>query len=297
MNDDFKFEDDIGDKPKRTRASKKFSLIISILVGLFFGITVFIIVSLLINKDNKKEVPITTLDIEDKTVQEVYKKYSYEGLGNYDPVFIKNKSLDQESMTNQDKYLLALSLIKETDLIDPNITKDNKKVYYLTPDIIREKMKELFGMEAKYTRDATIENYIFPFTKDNMNTANITYDTTSARFEVIFNKLTEEVNNIPTNRNYYKELSKAEIKESKLVLTEKIVYVKCEENQSVEEVNKTYKCDLFKDYDKTIKIDELLNVKESGLKLDTLKETNTIKYIFTKSDSGEYIYESSNIES
>ena len=297
MNDDFKFEDNIGGKPTRTRASKKFSLIISILVGLFFGITVFIIVSLLMNKDNKKEVPITTLDIEDKTVQEVYNKYSYEGLGTFDPVFIKNKSVDQESMTNQDKYLLALSQIKETDLIDPNITKDNKKVYYLTPDIIREKMKELFGDEAKYTRDATIENYIFPFTKDNMNTANIKYDTTSARFEVIFNKLTEEVNNIPTNRNYYKELSKAEIKESKLVLTEKIVYVTCEENESLEESDKkTYTCELFKDYDKTISIDTLNNVKEEEIKLDTLKETNTIEYVYTKLNNGNYIFDYSTIE-
>ena len=282
MNDDFKFEDNIGGKPTRTRASKKFSLIISILVGLFFGITVFIIVSLLMNKDNKKEVPITTLDIEDKTVQEVYNKYSYEGLGTFDPVFIKNKSVDQESMTNQDKYLLALSQIKETDLIDPNITKDNKKVYYLTPDIIREKMKELFGDEAKYTRDATIENYIFPFTKDNMNTANIKYDTTSARFEVIFNKLTEEVNNIPTNRNYYKELSKAEIKESKLVLTEKIVYVTCDkEEEKIGETERvqeeTYKCNLYKDYNKTIQIDKLENIYKKGIEIKSLKETNIVR--------------------
>ena len=105
------------------------------------------------------------------------------------------------------------------------------------------------------------------------------------------------LNNIPTNRNYYKELSKAEIKESKLVLTEKIVYVTCEENESLEESDKkTYTCELFKDYDKTISIDTLNNVKEEGIKLDTLKETNTIEYVYTKLNNGNYIFDYSTIE-
>ena len=53
---------------------------------------------------------------------------------------------------------------------------------------------------------------------------------------------------------------------------------------------------LFKDYDKTISIDTLNNVKEEGIKLDTLKETNTIEYVYTKLNNGNYIFDYSTIE-
>ena len=301
MNEEFKFEEDIGDTPKRSRASKKFSTIVAILVGLFFGITVFIIVSLLTHKEIQKEVPSTKVDINDEIVENLYEKFSYNQYGNLDPIFIKTKSLDLDSISNKDKYILALSLIKEDDLLDLNIVKSNKKVYYITPDVIRDNMKQFFGDEVKYTRDTTINNYIFGFEKDGMNTANIVYDTSSARFEVIFTKKTDIKEDIPTNRNYYSEITDAEIKENNLILTEKIVYVTCEEEEEkIEDVEQiqpqSYKCNLYKDYNKTIQIDKLENLDKNGIKTKSLKETNIIRYTFSKNNSGEYIFESSEIE-
>ena len=301
MNDEFKFEEDIGDTPKRSKASKKFSTIVAILVGLFFGVTVFIIVSLLTHKDVQKEIPSTKVNIDDEIVENLYNKFSYNQYGYLDPIFIKTKSIDQESISNKDKYILALSQIKEDNLLDLGIVKSNKKVYYITPDIIRDKMKELFGDEAKYTRDTTINNYIFNFEKDGMNTADIAYDTSSARFEVIFTKKTDIKEDIPTNRNYYSELTDAEIKENNLILTEKIVYVTCDkEEEKIGETERvqeeTYKCNLYKDYNKTIQIDKLENIYKKGIEIKSLKETNIVRYTFTKNSSGDYIFKSSEIE-
>ena len=292
MKDEFKFEEDIGDEPTRTKASKKFTNIVSILVALFFGITVFVIVSLLINKNTPKEEAIKQIDIEDNTVQELYKKVSYNELGTKDPIFIQNKSTDSESMSNKDKYLLALSLVDEKEVLDTNTTKEDKKVYSITPDVIREHMKDIFGDGVKYTRDTTIDSYVFSFEKDGLNTASIKYDQTAARYEVIFNSKTEE-NDTPLNRNYYSELSKAENIEGNLVLTEKIVYVNCTAN---EEDDDTYSCELYKDYDKTIKLEEKNNISKKGILLDSLKETNIIKYEF-ENFNNKYILKSTEIES
>ena len=292
MKDEFKFEEDIGDAPTRTKASKKFTNIVSILVALFFGITVFVIVSLLINKNTPKEEAIKQIDIEDNTVQELYKKVSYNELNTKDPIFIQNKSTDSESMSNKDKYLLALSLVDEKEVLDTNTTKEDKKVYSITPDVIREHMKDIFGDGIKYTRDTTIDSYVFSFDKDGLNTASIKYDQTAARYEVIFNSKTEE-NDTPLNRNYYSELSKAENVEGNLVLTEKIVYVNCIAN---EEDDDTYSCELYKDYDKTIKLEEKNNISKKGILLDSLKETNIIKYEFENSNN-KYILKSTEIES
>ena len=292
MKDEFKFEEDIGDTPTRTKASKKFTNIVSLLVALFFGVTVFIIVTLLINKNTPKEEPIKQLDIEDESIQELYNKVSYNELGTKDPIFIQNKTTDSESISNKDKYLLALSLVEEKEVLDTNTTKEDKKVYSITPDIIREHMKDIFGGEVKYTRDTTIDSYVFKFEKDGLNTASITYDETAARYEVIFKSKTEE-KDTPINKNYYSELSKAENVEGNLVLTEKIVYVNCLEN---EEDTDTYNCELYKDYDKTIKLEEKNNVSKKGLLLDSLKETNTIKYEFTNYND-KYILKSTKIES
>ena len=292
MKDEFKFEEDIGDESTRTKASKKFTNIVSILVALFFGITVFVIVSLLMNKNTPKEEAIKQIDIEDNTVQELYKKVSYNELGTKDPIFIQNKSTDSESMSNKDKYLLALSLVDEKEVLDTNTTKEDKKVYSITPDVIREHMKDIFGDGVKYTRDTTIDSYVFSFEKDGLNTASIKYDQTAARYEVIFNSKTEE-NDTPLNRNYYSELSKAENIEGNLVLTEKIVYVNCTAN---EEDDDTYSCELYKDYDKTIKLEEKNNISKKGILLDSLKETNIIKYEF-ENFNNKYILKSTEIES
>ena len=91
------------------------------------------------------------------------------------------------------------------------------------------------------------------------------------------------------NKRYFTKLYKAEKINDELILYEKIVYAKCAKNST-----NTYNCILYRDYDRTIQIDEVKGLDEdSSITFDEIKESNEIQYTFKKDGSGKYSFLSS----
>ena len=291
MNDDFNFENNIA-KKRNNAANKKFSWIITIAVALFFGITIFIIFSLVLKKDNNEEKQNKELDITNEAVLELYDKMTYGVNGVRYEKLIKEPNVSIDSLTNYDKYYYALSFVKENDLRETG-NKDSKGIieYYISQDKINSFMINYFGNDVKYSSDTTIK-YTFPFTKENMNTGILKYDSTNKRYTIY---LTEYVAPVPQNvstKIAYYELDSANTDGENVILHEKIIYPVCTINSD----KVTYNCIVYRDFQHTVTIGEVKEVeKDYKFNLSNYNDANEIEYTFTKNIDGYHVFNSSKI--
>ena len=139
-----------------------------------------------------------------------------------------------------------------------------------------------------YSTNSTID-YTFNFKKDNNNTGSLKYYPDESLYKIYFTSTKEEIPDTMENKRYYTKLYKAEELNDELTLYEKIVYTKCSKNTT-----NTYNCLVYRDYDRTIQIDEVKGLDEdSEIKFDELKESNEIEYMFKKDIEGKYYFLSS----
>ena len=290
-DDDFNFDNNIAQKKNNT-ANKKLSWIITIAVALFFGITVFIILTLVLNKNKKEEPKNKQLDITNEGVLELYDKMTYGANGVRYEKLIKEPNVSIDSLTNYDKFYYALSFVKENDLRETGNKNDKGIVEYsISQDKINSFMINYFGNDVKYSTNTTIK-YTFPFKKAEMNTGTLTYDNTNKRYVIYLDEYVEPVNIDVSNKIAFYELGSAETDGENVILHEKIIYPVCTINTD----KTTYNCIVYRDFEHTVTIGEVKEVdKNYKFNLNNYSDCNIIDYTFTKNIDGYHVFNSSKI--
>lgn len=289
MEEDFKFNESNTEAATNTNnVNKKFTLIIVIAVALFFGLTVFIILSLIMNNKNKVNNTPKELEITSKEVRSLYNMVTFTELGTRNTKFMKESEVTIDNFTNYEKYNFALSLVKVSDFTETGQTNNGLHEYSIDKNKINEYMKTFFGTNVTYSTNSIIE-HTYNFRKDNNNTGSLKYYPEENKYKIYFTSNKEEIPDTMENKRYFTKLYKAEEVNDQLTLYEKIVYTKCSKNTT-----NTYNCLLYRDYDRTIEVDEVKGLDEdSEIKFDEVKESNEIKYLFKKDVEGNYYFFSS----
>lgn len=289
MEEDFKFnESNTEESTNTSEVNKKLTLIIISSVAVFFGLTVFIILTVIMNNKNKVNSTPVEIEITNKEVKRLYNMVTFTELGTRNDKFMKESEVTHDSFSNYEKYKYALSLAKSSDFVATGQTKNGYHEYSLDKNKMTNYIKTFFGNGITYSTNSMIE-HTFNFKKDNNNTGNLKYYPDENMYKIYFTTTKEEIPDTMENKRYYTKLYKAEELNDELTLYEKIVYTKCSKNTT-----NTYNCLVFRDYDRTIQIDEVKGLDEdSDIKFDELKESNEIEYKFKKDIEGKYYFYSS----
>lgn len=289
MKEDFKFNESNTEEGTNTEeVNKKFTLIIVVAVAIFFGLTIFIILSLIYSKNNRENNKPIELNIEEKQVRTLYNMVTYKKLGERTNKFMTESNITIDNFSNYEKYECALSLTKKTDFKLTGNKDNNTYEYYIDKNVLNHYMELYFGKGVNYSTNSSITN-TYNFMIDGKNTGTLTYSPDDARYKIYFNSYKEETPDIMENKRFYSKLYKAEKIHDEINLYEKIVYTKCSKNNT-----NTYNCILYRDYDRTIQIEELKGIEEdSTIKFDEIKEGNEIVYTFKEDLEGNYYFYSS----
>ncbi|MBQ6476879.1 MAG: hypothetical protein IJI43_00340 [Bacilli bacterium] len=268
-------------------ANKKLTNIVVITVAILFGLTVFIIMNILFNKDNNTN-KTTSISIDSKEVKGLYNIVTFKELGMRTSKFMESPQITRESLSNYGKYTLALSLANENDFKETGKTNNKLKEYALDKDKLDEYMKKFFGSSINYSINSSVE-HTFNFEKDGYNTGTLEYNQDDGKYLIYFTKKVNEVPNTLENNRFFAELYKAEKVGDSINLYEKIVYTACTKNPT-----NNYNCKLYKDYNRSEYIDTLKGIDASTTKInfDDIKETSEIIYTFKK-DIDNYYFSSS----
>lgn len=160
------------------------------------------------NQEEKDSVKKLSLD--DEVVQTVY---SY--LLPLKRRFAMTSSLSKSELSEEEKFVLALSLLKEEDYV----AVDEKGMkYQLKPELINEAGSKIIGDET--ISGAMFHDSIYlSYSKDFSGKFSFRYDLEQALYLVTVEKM-DEMEEV----DFYTKLSSAYIKKDQLVLTEKALY-------------------------------------------------------------------------
>lgn len=244
---DFKLGDDIDEngpiEHKLFSNKNKNILIISCVIFLLLiFLVIFIVISSNSKSDDVKEPTKTktTLTLDNSDVIESYQMITY-GYNNcrFDK-FMKGISINNSSFTNQEKFIYALQFAVKGDFSYTSEVDNNGTAIYSIPKKYMDiYMNRMFGKDMEYEKESDY-TITFKFNYNNMNTGNIKYDVQSDEYRIVFNR-NNTVKNELTNIYYF--LNKAYIDGDNLILVEKVLYTKMEDNNGKKTLY------LFSDYD------------------------------------------------
>lgn len=294
---DFKIGDDIEETSESPKKKNNYlSTIIIVVVSLFFGLTVFFISYALFGpkKDKEPEQEINTnLSLNDENVKILYNYVTYGVNDKRNEKFIKEKSVKLENFTNEEKFYYALQFAQVEDFANTGkLTEQNQKIYNISSAKIRSYMQRFFGNEITYKTTDKI-TYPFSFRINNQNVGTLTYSSERNGFDTVFSadEQIEETPNLVAP--YYAELTNAVRKtDGSIELTEKIVFPEVTKKEELYDIN------VYKDYDKTILIEQKTNLTEENIKekpisvKDYGSKATTITYLFKLSSTNYYFYSS-----
>ena len=289
-DDDLAFGKNIA-KKKSSRANRKFTTIVVVGVALLFGVTFFIIFTLIFNRKEPEQPVSNDLSLDDERVVALYDRVKYGTTGQRYHKFVSEPSVTEKNFTNYEKFYYALSLTDTSDFRETGTNNEAGAVeYYISGNKVQQYMQEYFGDGVKYVT-ATSLNYTFDFVKEDKNSGQLNYNADKKRYTIYFtDKVEDEAQNIETIR-VYGELSSAKLDGDKIVIKEKVIFPKCNKNAS-----NTYDCIIYRDYENTVKIDEAIGQDPNHVfKPSDYESANVVTYTFKPNARGSYSFESSKL--
>lgn len=299
---EFKFGDDIVEPSVQNSRKKRgfdFKIIIVIVVSLVVGISVFALSNSLFGKKTKTvEQPVQeeSLKVDSKEVKQLYGMVTYGMNGTRAMKYLKEKSVKLENFTNYEKFYYALSFAEKenfskTDQLDPTT---QLPIYALSNSMMKKYMKLYFGDQVKYSTDSSI-SYSFSFDMDQYNSGTLAYDVDRDGYVIVFHEKVASSTDQGVIQPYYTKLEEAvRNSDGEIILKEKVIYVTSTQNS-----DGTYSCKIYRDYNKTMLIEEKTGITEAMLAENPIDvsqykdNANTITYTFKENYNGDYYFYSS----
>ena len=295
MND-FKIGDNIEEQTpeqltNKRNKSRKFAVIIVVIISLLIGITTFLISNAIFNKKEPEQEIDYSVDIKDENVQILYKYVTYGTRGIRNDKYTKEKEVTIDSFNNDEKFFYALQFAQPGDFeYTGEVNSEKKKIYLITDKTIKKYMQLYFGPNIKYKNDEIL-SYPFSFKINGMNVGDMKYSDSKGGFETTFTSFQDELKKEEIKNDVVGKLESAKTdKNNKLILTEKVVYLSISKNE-----DNTYKIELYKDYNKEIRLDQkTVTNLDDKIDISNLENTSTIEYTFALNGT-TYYFESSRI--
>ncbi len=281
----------------KKKNNKNLSLIFVILIALVFGVVVFLLSSLFFSgsktNNNQNQGKKESISINDKNVKKLYSYITYGPHNNRYTLFIKQKKVEQDNISNLDKYLYAMQFITKDDVLEKNI--NNTKTYYIKSSVIKNAIKKMYGNNIKYTETSEVP-IVLDFTIDNKNKGTMTYDNSLDGYILSLTDLSQNQEEII--KPHYEKLKSAEYKDNKSInIKESIIYVTYKKNE-----DNSYSYKVYSDYEHTILIDNVENIsleqlQKTPITINDYKDiATTITYNFMLDDNNNYYFNSSSID-
>lgn len=281
----------------KKKNNKNLSLIFVILMALVFGVVVFLLSSLFFSgsktNNNRNQEKKESISINDKNVKKLYSYITYGPNNNRYTLFIKQKKVEQDSISNLDKYLYAMQFITKDDVLEKDI--NNTKTYYIKSSVIKNAIKKMYGNNIKYTETSEVP-IVLDFTIDNKNKGTMTYDNSLDGYILSLTDLSQNQEEII--KPHYEKLKSAEYKDNKSInIKESIIYVTYKKNE-----DNSYSYKVYSDYEHTILIDNVENIsleqlQKTPITINDYKDiATTITYNFMLDDNNNYYFNSSSID-
>ena len=281
----------------KKKNNKNLSLIFVILIALVFGVVVFLLSSLFFSgsktNNNQNQGKKESISINDKNVKKLYSYITYGPNNNRYTLFIKQKKVEQDSISNLDKYLYAMQFITKDDVLEKNI--NNTKTYYIKSSVIKNAIKKMYGNNIKYIETSEVP-IILDFTVDNKNKGTMTYDNSLDGYILSLTDLSQNQEEII--KPHYEKLKSAEYKDNNSInIKESIIYVTYKKNE-----DNSYSYKVYSDYEHTVLIDNVENIsleqlQKTPITINDYKDiATTITYNFKLDDNNNYYFNSSSID-
>ena len=281
----------------KKKNNKNLSLIFVILIALVFGVVVFLLSSLFFSgsktNNNQNQGKKESISINDKNVKKLYSYITYGPNNNRYTLFIKQKKVEQDSISNLDKYLYAMQFITKDDVLEKDI--NNTKTYYIKSSVIKNAIKKMYGNNIKYIETSEVP-IILDFTVDNKNKGTMTYDNSLDGYILSLTDLSQNQEEII--KPHYEKLKSAEYKDNNSInIKESIIYVTYKKNE-----DNSYSYKVYSDYEHTVLIDNVENIsleqlQKTPITINDYKDiATTITYNFKLDDNNNYYFNSSSID-
>lgn len=281
----------------KKKNNKNLSLIFVILIALVFGVVVFLLSSLFFSgsktNNNQNQGKKESISINDKNVKKLYSYITYGPNNNRYTLFIKQKKVEQDSISNLDKYLYAMQFITKDDVLEKDI--NNTKTYYIKSSVIKNAIKKMYGNNIKYTETSEVP-IVLDFTIDNKNKGTMTYDNSLDGYILSLTDLSQNQEEII--KPHYEKLKSAEYKDNNSInIKESIIYVTYKKNE-----DNSYSYKVYSDYEHTVLIDNVENIsleqlQKTPITINDYKDiATTITYNFKLDDNNNYYFNSSSID-
>lgn len=281
----------------KKKNNKNLSLIFVILMALVFGVVVFLLSSLFFSgsktNNNRNQEKKESISINDKNVKKLYSYITYGPNNNRYTLFIKQKKVEQDNISNLDKYLYAMQFITKDDVLEKDI--NNTKTYYIKSSVIKNAIKKMYGNNIKYIETSEVP-IVLDFTIDNKNKGTMTYDNSLDGYILSLTDLSQNQEEII--KPHYEKLKSAEYKDNKSInIKESIIYVTYKKNE-----DNSYSYKVYSDYEHTILIDNVENIsleqlQKTPITINDYKDiATTITYNFMLDDNNNYYFNSSSID-
>ena len=293
---DFKIDDNIDNKNGNNVPDLKIRIIIIAIISIVIGLTVFFVINHFLAPKKPVEQPQEVeVSLNDENVQILYKYISYGTKGIRNDKFVKEKTTNLGSFSNEEKYYYALQFAEAEDFEFTGEYNDKKKKIYAFPiNRLKEYMERYFGPEVSFSTDDKI-THPFGFTINEQNLGTLTYSVDNDEFNVTFDgfqDLEKKENEI--DPFYTKLVSATKLKDNTLVLKEKVIYIKTEEKDGA------YTMYITKDYEHNNVIETRPNMDKETLDSTSidinnyLEKASTITYTF-KVNNNVYYFSNSEI--
>lgn len=281
----------------KKKNNKNLSLIFVILIALVFGVVVFLLSSLFFSgsktNNNKNQEKKESISINDKNVKKLYSYITYGPNNNRYTLFIKQKKVEQDNISNLDKYLYAMQFITKDDVLEKDI--NNTKTYYIKSSVIKNAIKKMYGNNIKYIETSEVP-IVLDFTIDNKNKGTMTYDNSLDGYILSLTDLSQNQEEII--KPHYEKLKSAEYKDNNSInIKESIIYVTYKKNE-----DNSYSYKVYSDYEHTVLIDNVENIsleqlQKTPITINDYKDiATTITYNFKLDDNNNYYFNSSSID-
>lgn len=293
FGDEIETKEQINEKKAIKRSSSIKMLVVVILV---IGIGVFIVSNLLFGgkkvEDNGTEISIT-----DENVQILYEYVTYGVRGTRNDKFVKENYVTMNSFSNYEKFYYALQFATRGDFKDTGrVNSNNQKIYNISDELIKKYMQLFFGSMISYSTGSEI-TYPFSFKVNGYNVGVMNHNDSTGGFDTVFNSVQEDIKKTSIIDPYYGSLVSAkEYNDLSLVLEEKVIFT------TVNESSGSYNVSVYRDYEKTLLIDQFNGLSKGQLMNKDIDASNykekatTIKYKF-KVNNNVYYFDSSEVVS
>lgn len=271
------FEEKISHFP-----TKIVAIIIIIIISIVLGIVTYKVTDSLLKKNDGKQdqefigesVPLT-----DENIQILYQYVTLNYDGTRNTKFATTREVSIDSFSNKEKIEYALSYAQVEDFeFTGEVNTKKQKIYTIPTRTIANYMKLYFGPNVSFEPESQLK---FPFTFyiNKMNEGTMTYNRERDGYDTVFASRFEFNEKKSIEPVYGTLISALKRPDGSIVLQERVVYT------TLRTDNGGYAIDIYKDPEKTTKLDTKTGLQDSDLgnvliNASSYQNTAIVEYTF-----------------